>query len=131
MGDTAIVPYDQQTSASRSTVLMGNAVLAPAATIQGKLAAMAARLHGVDEAGVTSTRASSGCPTARSSRRSTCSSAGLGRLGGELTGVGEARKDAEPDHPLGGAPAFFEFNCTVDRGVTSTRRRATSRSTAT
>ncbi len=28
MGDTAIVPYDQQTSASRSTVLMGNAVLA-------------------------------------------------------------------------------------------------------
>ena len=50
---------------------------------------------------------------------------GLGRLGGELTGVGETRKDAEPDHPLGGAPAFFEFNCTVDRGVTSTRRRAT------
>ena len=28
MGDTAVVPYDQQTSASRSTVLMGNAVLA-------------------------------------------------------------------------------------------------------
>ncbi len=27
MGDTSIVPYDQQTSASRSTVLMGNAVL--------------------------------------------------------------------------------------------------------
>ena len=50
---------------------------------------------------------------------------GLGRLGGELTGVGETRKDAEPDHPLGGAPAFFEFNCTVDRGVTSTRRPAT------
>ncbi len=39
--------------------------------------------------------------------------AGLGRLGGELTGVGESRKDAEPDHPLGGAPAFFEFNCTI------------------
>ena len=27
MGDTAVVPYDQQTSASRSTVLMGNAIL--------------------------------------------------------------------------------------------------------
>ncbi len=39
--------------------------------------------------------------------------AGLGRLGGELIGVGEMRKDAEPDHPLGGAPAFFEFNCTA------------------
>ena len=32
MGDTAVVPYDQQTSASRSSVLMGNAVLGPAAT---------------------------------------------------------------------------------------------------
>jgi CO/xanthine dehydrogenase Mo-binding subunit len=30
-----------------------------------------------------------------------------------VTAVGESRKDAEPDHPLGGAPAFFEFNCTV------------------
>ena len=39
--------------------------------------------------------------------------AGLGRLGGELIGVGESRKDAEPDHPLSGAPAFFEFNCTA------------------
>src|SRR6476469_8007496 len=27
MGDTVVVPYDQQTSASRSSVLMGNAVL--------------------------------------------------------------------------------------------------------
>ena len=43
MGDTAIVPYDQQTSASRSTVLMGNSVLAACRDIQGKLRAMAAR----------------------------------------------------------------------------------------
>ena len=50
MGDTAIVPYDQQTSASRSTVLMGNAVLSACRSIQGQLAAMAARLHGVDAA---------------------------------------------------------------------------------
>ena len=42
-----------------------------------------------------------------------CSSPALGRLGGEITGVGEARKEAEPDHPLGGSPAFFEFNCTA------------------
>ncbi len=39
--------------------------------------------------------------------------AGLGRLGGELIGVGESRKDADPDHPLSGAPAFFEFNATA------------------
>jgi CO/xanthine dehydrogenase Mo-binding subunit len=38
---------------------------------------------------------------------------GLGRLGGELIGVGESRKEAEPDHPLGGTSAFYEFNCTA------------------
>jgi len=38
---------------------------------------------------------------------------GLGKLGGELTGLGEVRKDADPAHPLSGAPAFFEFNCTA------------------
>ena len=39
--------------------------------------------------------------------------AGLGRLGGEVSGIGEARKEAEPDHPLGGSAAFFEFNATA------------------
>jgi CO/xanthine dehydrogenase Mo-binding subunit len=39
--------------------------------------------------------------------------AGLGRLGGEITGLGEARKEADPAHPLGGSAAFFEFNCTA------------------
>ena len=38
---------------------------------------------------------------------------GLGRLGGELIGNGEMRKEAEPGHPLGGSAAFFEFNCTA------------------
>ena len=49
MGDTALVPYDQQTSASRSSVLMGNAVLAACRDIQAKLRAMAARLESVGE----------------------------------------------------------------------------------
>ena len=38
---------------------------------------------------------------------------GLGRLGGELIGVGEMRKEALPEHPLGGTAAFYEFNCTA------------------
>ena len=38
---------------------------------------------------------------------------GLGRLGGEVIGVGEMRKEAEPEHPLGGTAAFYEFNCTA------------------
>jgi CO/xanthine dehydrogenase Mo-binding subunit len=38
---------------------------------------------------------------------------GLGRMGGELIGNGMSRKEAEPDHPLQGSAAFFEFNCTA------------------
>ncbi|HUP82562.1 MAG TPA: molybdopterin cofactor-binding domain-containing protein, partial [Candidatus Limnocylindria bacterium] len=74
MGDTDVVPYDQQTSASRSTVLMGNAVIAACRQ------ALVQRATGVT---------------------------------GEITGVGDARKDADPDHPLGGSAAFFEFNATA------------------
>ncbi len=121
MGDTAVVPYDQQTSASRSTVLMGNSVLAACREIQGKLRAMAARVHGLDEALIRVDRGVVSLPDRDLSIRDLLGP-GLGRLGGELVGNGEMRKDADPDHPLGGAPAFFEFNCTaieaaVDEGT--------------
>ena len=53
MGDTAIVPYDQQTSAVAVDRADGQRRAArPAATSRRKLAAMAARVHGVDEADV-------------------------------------------------------------------------------
>jgi CO/xanthine dehydrogenase Mo-binding subunit len=111
-GDTAVVPYDQQTSASRSSVFMGTAVLRACQEVQAKVRAMAARLESVDESSITVERGevrigdrvlSIGDVVVR----------GLGRLGGELIGVGEIRKDAEPDHPLGGSAAFYEFNCTA------------------
>jgi CO/xanthine dehydrogenase Mo-binding subunit len=112
MGDTAIVPYDQQTSASRSTVLMGNSVLQACRSIQAQLAAMAARLHGLDEVQVTVDRGVVHLPD-RDLAVLDVLTRGLGRLGGELTGNGEVRKEADPSHPLSGAPAFFEFNCTA------------------
>jgi CO/xanthine dehydrogenase Mo-binding subunit len=112
MGDTAIVPYDQQTSASRSTVLMGNSVLQACRSIQAQLRAMAARLHGLDEASVVVDRGVVHLPD-RQLAVVDVLKAGLGPLGGELTGNGETRKHAEPDHPLGGSAAFFEFNCTA------------------
>ncbi len=112
MGDTAVVPYDQQTSASRSTVLMGNSVLQACRSIQKQLSAMAARLHGLDEAEVTMDRGVIHLPD-RDLTVLDVLVPGLGRLGGELTGNGEVRKDADPTHPLSGAPAFFEFNCTA------------------
>jgi len=111
-GDTAVVPYDQQTSASRSSVFMGNAVLRACRDIQAKVRAMAADLEGIDEAGITVERGQvrideRTIPIADVVKR------GLGRLGGEIIGIGEMRKDAEPDHPLGGTSAFYEFNCTA------------------
>ena len=112
MGDTAIVPYDQQTSASRSTVLMGNAVLAACREIQARLRGMASRVHAVPEADIVVVSGVVRLPGVDVPIHEVLA-AGLGRLGGELIGVGESRKDAEPDHPLGGAPAFFEFNCTA------------------
>jgi CO/xanthine dehydrogenase Mo-binding subunit len=36
-----------------------------------------------------------------------------GRTGVEVAGVGDAKKEPDPDHPLGGSAAFFEFNATA------------------
>jgi CO/xanthine dehydrogenase Mo-binding subunit len=111
-GDTAIVPYDQQTSASRSTVLMGNAVLGACRSIQSQLRTLAARAYSLDESEVGVDAGVVRLPDRQLTIREVVK-AGLGRLGGELIGNGEARKEAEPEHPLQGAPAFFEFNCTA------------------
>jgi CO/xanthine dehydrogenase Mo-binding subunit len=121
MGDTAVVPYDQQTSASRSTVLMGNAVLAACREIQAKLRAMAARLHGLDEDAIVVEHGVVRLP-AGPVPISEVLKPGLGSLGGEVIGTGESRKEAEPGHVLSGSAAFYEFNCTaveveVDQGT--------------
>ena len=113
MGDTAVVPYDQQTSASRSSVLMGNAVLNACRDVQAKLRTMAARLEGVDESAITVDGGVVTLPDGRELPIRDVLSRGLGRLGGEVIGVGEMRKEAQPDHPLGGTAAFYEFNATA------------------
>jgi CO/xanthine dehydrogenase Mo-binding subunit len=112
MGDTAVVPYDQQTSASRSSVFMGNAVLRACHDIQAKVHAMAARLESADEDSVVVERGEVRIGDRVMPIRDVVAR-GLGRLGGELIGVGEMRKDADPDHPLGGTAAFYEFNATA------------------
>ena len=112
MGDTSVVPYDQQTSASRSSVLMGNAVLSACRSLQGQIRKMASRLYGVDEAAIVVDRGVVRLPD-REEAIVDVLTAGLGRMGGELIGNGESRKDADPDHPLGGTALFFEFNCTA------------------
>jgi CO/xanthine dehydrogenase Mo-binding subunit len=112
MGDTAVVPYDQQTSASRSSVLMGTAVLRACRDIQEQVRAMASGLHRIDESDIVVADGVVRLPD-RELTVVEVAKDGLGRLGGELLGRGEMRKDADPDHPLGGTAAFFEFNCTA------------------
>ena len=112
MGDTAAVPYDQQTSASRSTVLMGNAVLGACREVQGKVAAMAACLYGgepdaIDVGDGEIVHGGERLPLVEVMQR------GLGRLGGEVVGDGEMRTAVDPDHPLGGPPVFYMFNATA------------------
>jgi CO/xanthine dehydrogenase Mo-binding subunit len=75
-GDTAVVPYDQQTSASRSTVLMGNAVVNASREVRRKLVQMAGTDGAADEADVEATD--------ELVRRA------LGRMGGEISALGEA-----------------------------------------
>jgi CO/xanthine dehydrogenase Mo-binding subunit len=117
MGDTAVVPYDQQTSASRSSVIMGNAVLAACRDVQAKVRAMAATLEDVPAESIVVDAGRVRLPDRELPIREVLAR-GLGRLGGEVTGLGEARKEADPEHPLGGTAAFYEFNCTaVEVGV--------------
>ncbi len=95
MGDTATVPYDQQTSASRSTVLMGNAIILACRDIRKKLMEKLGDDYDADQA------------------VSWHVGLALGAQGGEIIGTGESRKVADDDHPLGGSALFFEFNATA------------------
>ncbi len=112
MGDTAVVPYDQQTSASRSSVLMGTAVLRACQDIQGKALTMAAKLYNLDEDAIKIDSSLVVLPDRELSLIDVMQEA-LAPLGGEVVGNGEMRKDKDPSHPLGGTAAFFEFNCTA------------------
>jgi CO/xanthine dehydrogenase Mo-binding subunit len=91
---------------------MGNAVLNACRDVQRKLAAMAAKLEDVDVSAVVVDRGEVRIGERTWPVRDVLVR-GLGRLGGEIIGIGEMRKEAEPDHPLGGTAAFFEFNCTA------------------
>ncbi|HSS92896.1 MAG TPA: xanthine dehydrogenase family protein molybdopterin-binding subunit, partial [Candidatus Dormibacteraeota bacterium] len=105
MGDTASVPFDLQTSASRSTVFMGQAVARACQDIKTQLNRIAAEL-GLDAAvGVVELLR-----------------ARFGEVRGEVIGVGSMRSEHQPEHPLGGSPSFYEFTCTaseveVDEGT--------------
>jgi CO/xanthine dehydrogenase Mo-binding subunit len=94
MGDTSVVPFDSSTSASRSTVFMGNAVIEACDSIKRQLHQMAAAIPGAHE-----------MPPADLLK------AHFGPPRGEVIGIGEAGNAYEPGHPLGGRAAFWELMC--------------------
>lgn len=110
MGDTARVPYDQQTSASRSSVLMGNAIARACADIRRQIQAKVAARLGVDASEVLVELGKVQSPEGESTIGDSLAMA-LGPLGGEFTGLGEMRVEGDPDHPLGGRAVFFELHC--------------------
>ena len=112
MGDTAVVPFDLQTSASRSTVFMGNAIARACKDIHEQLREMAEDLLGFPKAEIQVVNGTLNLPTGTVSIAEFVSG-NLGRWNGELIGHGRMRKPAAHDHPLGGTPAFYEFNCTA------------------
>jgi len=117
MGDTSSVFYDQQTSASRSTVLMGNSVLKACHSIQAQLKTRLAKSYRLEESQISVEHGVVKFPDHEEPIPKTIKTA-LGSLGGEIIGVGEERKEGEKEHPLGGSASFYEFNCTaVEREV--------------
>lgn len=112
MGDTSVVPFDLQTSASRSTVFMGTAIVRACEDIHEQLRELAADLLGCAEAEVQVRSGVVSLPD----RALSIGEFITGKLrgwNGELIGNGRMRKPIAPDHPLGGTPAFYEFNCTA------------------
>jgi CO/xanthine dehydrogenase Mo-binding subunit len=128
MGDTAVVPFDSSTSASRSTVFMGNAILRACHDIRAQLRRMAAAVLDMAEESIA---VGDGRILAadRQLSYSELLKRHYGGALGEVIGVGSARSAYLPGHPLGGKAAFWEFMCVaaeveVDRetGMVDVRR---------
>lgn len=112
MGDTAVVPFDLQTSASRSTVFMGTAITRACEDIHQQVIEMASDTLGIPEDQIQVTDGQIVLPSGTMPIFDFVQKS-LGAWNGELVGNGRMRKPTDKDHPLGGAPAFFEFNCTA------------------
>ena len=112
MGDTSVVPFDLQTSASRSTVFMGTAITRACEDIQQQVIELANETLGIAENDINIVDGQI-VLAGVSQPIFDFVQTHLGKWNGELIGNGRMRKPTIADHPLGGTPAFFEFNCTA------------------
>jgi CO/xanthine dehydrogenase Mo-binding subunit len=116
MGDTSSAPYDMQTSASRSTVFMGTAVLNACHEVKARLRQMAADTYSVPLELVSFEDGVVRLPGREVALRQLLSDA-FGPMRGEVIGTGERRGSYIADHPLGGHAAFYEFCATASEVV--------------
>jgi CO/xanthine dehydrogenase Mo-binding subunit len=107
MGDTANVPYDTTTSASRSTVFMGNAIKNACRKIKDELKAMAAEGYQLPPSEIHVEPGKVILPGKELSYAD-CMLQYYGPIRGEVIGVGAARAKYNPEHPLGGKISFWE-----------------------
>ena len=110
LSDTAAVPFDSSTSASRSTVFMGNAIVSACKHIKAQLTQMASRRFGVPEETITIADGHVNIGD-RKLTYAELLKAGFGPTRGEVIGLGEERSRYVAGHPLGGHPAFWEVMC--------------------
>ncbi len=110
MGDTQGVPFDLQTSASRSAVFMGNAVLRASRDVAQQVQEIATDYYGVNTAIVEP-----GVIEVSGERKTFAQvvSERFNRVKGEVIGTGSARAEYDENHPLNGKPAFYEVTCTA------------------
>jgi CO/xanthine dehydrogenase Mo-binding subunit len=110
LGDTAVAPFDSSTSASRSTVFMGNAVLKACVHIKAQLRTIAAVLFSVPEDAIAVEDGRIRLPD-RELTYADLLARHFGPPRGEIIGTGEERNAFNANHPLGGSPAFWELMC--------------------
>ena len=105
--DTAITPYDQTTSSSRSTTMMGRAVLEAATDVRDQLLRIASHSLGVTVSGL---RVEDACVAAGDRRLpySEVLQERFGMGGGELIGRGIVAPGRSAA-PLGGSTPFWEM----------------------
>jgi len=108
MGDTAIVPFDLATAASRSTATMGSAVMAACEDLLSQLRAIARELGVIDREEdaefVNATIKGRQGPIAYGELLKQY----LGTLQGEIVGRGVFQGAKDSRHPLGGLSDFWE-----------------------
>lgn len=108
MGDTAAIPFDASTSASRSSVFMGNAIVKACQDIKAQLQKIAAELYAQPETAITVTAGLVHLPD-RAVTYADLLRHYFGPVRGEVIAVGSSHGRFIPDHPLGGKAAFWEF----------------------